>query len=35
MDFHPPVADDDTILERFDENAVFQEWRRTKILQGN
>jgi hypothetical protein len=32
MDFHACVPDADTIFERFDENAVFKEWRRTKIL---
>ncbi len=30
MDFHPFVSDADTIFERFDENAVFKEWRRPK-----
>jgi hypothetical protein len=32
MDFHPFVPDDDTMFERFDEYAVFKEWRRPKIL---
>ena len=32
MDFHACMPDADTIFERFDENAVFKEWRRTKIL---
>jgi hypothetical protein len=32
MDFHGCMPDADTIFERFDENAVFKEWRRTKIL---
>ena len=32
MDFHPVAPDADTIFECFDENAVFKEWRRTKIL---
>jgi hypothetical protein len=31
MDFHPFLPDDDTIFERFDENAMFKEWRRPKI----
>jgi hypothetical protein len=32
MDLHPFVPDADTIFECFDENAVFKEWRKTKIL---
>jgi hypothetical protein len=32
MDFHPFVPDDDALFECFDENAVFKEWRRPKIL---
>ena len=33
MDFHPFMADADTIFERFDEDPVFKEWGRTEILQ--
>jgi hypothetical protein len=33
MDFHPFMADADTLLERFHEDPMFEEWGRTEILQ--
>jgi len=35
MDFHPLVADTDTLLELLDEDPVFKEWGRTEVLQRN
>jgi hypothetical protein len=33
MDFHPFLANADTVLERFDKDPVFNERRRAEILQ--
>ena len=33
MNFHPFLANADTVLERFDKDPVFNERRRAKILQ--